>query len=114
MLADDRSALDMAIDETDEEAAALTPPDTPGDKLNAILRVFREHVEAIAADTGEALGEIGLSAKTVLDALNLDRRACGLPELKDRTVIPRLLARLIESGEIVKSGDNRRTEYRLV
>lgn len=64
MLADDRSALDMAIDETDEEAAAPTPPDTPGDKLNAILRVFREYVEAIAADTGEALGEIGLSAKT--------------------------------------------------
>lgn len=102
----------VGVDETDDDAT-LIPPDTPADKLTATLRVFKERVEGIAANTGEAVSEIGLSAKAVFDALNVHRRASGLPELKDRTIVSRLLGRLAEGGEIVKSGDNRRTEYSL-
>ncbi len=103
---------DMGIDE-DADDAALTPPDGPADKLAATLRVFRERVEAVANDTGEAASEIGLSSGEVFRLLNADRKTCGLEELKDRTVVTRLLGRLVEAGEIVRSGDNRRTEYRL-
>ena len=75
--------------------------------------MFRERVQRIADETGEANSEIGLSAKDVFAALNRDRKTCGLAELKDRTIVSRLLGRLVEDREIVKSGDNRRTEYRL-
>jgi hypothetical protein len=101
-----------AVDDTDDDSA-LTPTDTPADKLVATFRVFKERVESIAANTGEGVGEIGISAKMVFDALNIYRRSSGLPELKDRTIVSRLLGRLAEGGEIVKSGDNRRTEYKL-
>src|SRR5665213_2187679 len=101
-----------AVNDTDDDSA-LTPTDTPADKLVATLRVFKERVEDIASNTGEAACEIGLQAGEVFAALNKYRRSAGLPELKDRTIVPRLLKQLGESGEIVKSGDNRRTEYRL-
>ncbi|MGY3589004.1 hypothetical protein ACVIGB_002041 [Bradyrhizobium sp. USDA 4341] len=106
-------SIDMATDDSDEEAR-LTPPDEPSDKLAATLRVFRERAESIAAETGDRVEEVGLAAKDVLAALNVDRKRSGLDELKERTAVPRLLAKLVEAGEIVKSGDNRRTEYRLV
>jgi hypothetical protein len=101
-----------AVDDVDDHAA-LTPADTPADKLVATLRVFRERVEDIAANTGEAVDKIGIKAGELFAALNKDRRASGLPELKDRTIVPRLLRQLVDGGEIAKSGDNRRTEYRL-
>ncbi|MCP1838787.1 hypothetical protein ACVIHI_008290 [Bradyrhizobium sp. USDA 4524] len=46
-------------------------------------------------------------------ALNIDRRWSGLAELKERKAVPRPLAKLVEVGEIVKSGDNRATDYKL-
>ena len=112
VLAEDLPELDLAVDDTqDDEVPPST--DTPADKLAATLRVFKERVEGIATDTGETVGKIGLSKKMVLDALNADRKRRGLAEIKDPTVVTRLLGRLVESGEIVKSGDNRRTEYKL-
>jgi hypothetical protein len=112
VLAEDVPMPDIAVDDSNDQAV---PPatDTPADKLAATLRVFKERVEAIAADTGEAAREIGLPAKVVFDALNVDRKSRGLAELKDRTIVTRLLGRLVDDGEVVKSGDNRRTEYRL-
>jgi hypothetical protein len=79
----------------------------------ATVRVFKERVENLSDATGEPISMIGVTAKEIFTALNRDRRASGLPELKDRTVVSRLLGRLVEDGEIVRSGDNRRTEYRL-
>jgi hypothetical protein len=96
-----------------DDEVAMTPPDTAADKLAGTLRVFRERVEHLSDATGEALDKIGVTAKEIFAALNRDRNAAGLPELKDRTVVLRLLGRLVEAGEIVKSGDNRRKEYRL-
>jgi hypothetical protein len=112
VLAEDLPTPNIAVVDTDDDGIPLAT-DTPADKLSATLRVFRERVESIAANTGERVEKIGLSAKAVFDALNVDRRASGLDELKDRTIVSRLLGRLAEGGEIVKSGDNRRTEYRL-
>ncbi len=112
VLAEDRPTADIAVDDLDEDALPV-PPDEPSDKLAATLRVFRERVESIAGETGDKVEEIGLTSKDVLAALNVDRRRSGLAELKERTAVPRLLARLVEAGEIVKSGDNRLTEYRL-
>ena len=109
----DRGASLGPVSETDDDISAMTPADGPAEKLAATLRAFRDRVEAIAADTGEAVWGVGLSAKEVLTALSIDRKAAGLPELKDRTIVTRLLGRLVEAGEIVKTGDNRRTEYRL-
>jgi len=100
------------VDDADDDAA-LTPPDTPADKLAATLRVFKERVERLSDATGEPLGKIGVTAKEIFAALNRDRRASGLPEVKDRTVVSRLLGRLVEGGEIVRSGDNRSTEYKI-
>jgi hypothetical protein len=105
-------ALGNVGHDTDDDAA-LTPSDTPADKLVATLRVFRERVEGIAANTGEAVGKIGVTKKEIFAALNKNRRTAGLSELKDPTIVSRLLGRLVDDGEIVKSGDNRRTEYRL-
>jgi AAA domain/Bifunctional DNA primase/polymerase, N-terminal len=112
VLAEDRPVTEIAVDDSDDEALP-TPPDTPSAKLDAALRVFRERAESIAAETGEPVEEIGLSAQDVRDALNVDRKRSGLVELKERTAIPRLLAKLVEAGALVKSGDNRQTEYRL-
>lgn len=105
-----------AIDDTEDEVelAKLTSPDTPADKLRATLRVFRERAEDMAADTGDKVAEVGLTAGQVFSAVNIDRRRSGLRELKDRTVMPKLLAKLVNAGEIVKTGDNRRTEYKLL
>ncbi|MDX2277914.1 MAG: AAA family ATPase [Hyphomonadaceae bacterium] len=104
----------MGAVEDDADAAALTPPDTAADKLAATRRVFKERVAHLSEATGEGLDKIGMTAKDVFAALNRDRKVSGLPELKDRTIVSRLLGRLAESGEIVKSGDNRATEYKLV
>jgi hypothetical protein len=75
--------------------------------------VFRERVESISDATGEPISKIGVTAKEIFASLNRDRRASGLLELKHRTIASRLLGRLVEGGEIVKTGDNRRTEYKL-
>lgn len=112
VLAEDQPTPNIAVDDTDDDGVPA-PTDTPADKLAATLRVFRERAESIAANTGEAVEKIGLKAAELLAALNTYRRSAGLPELKDRTIIPRLLGRLVEAGEIVKSGDNRGTEYNL-
>jgi hypothetical protein len=104
------NGLSTAID---EEGDAPPATDTPADKLGAALRVFRERVAGIADATGEKRSAIKVSAKEVFAALNRDRTICGLAELKDRTIVSRLLGQLVERGDIVKTGDNRRTEYRL-
>jgi hypothetical protein len=104
----------MGAVEDDGDGTTLTPTDTPADKLAATLRVFKERVEGIAANTGEPAGKIGVTKKEIFTALNIDRRTSGLPELKDPTIVSRLLGRLADDGALVKSGDNRRTEYRLI
>jgi len=108
----ERGASLGIVDDTEDDAT-LTPPDTPADKLAATLRVFKDRVNNLPDATGEPLSKIGVTAKEIFAALNRDRRACGLPKIKDRTVVSRLLGRLVEGGEVVKSGDNRRTEYRI-
>jgi len=112
VLSEELPMPDLAVDDTDDDQVPQAT-DTPTDKLAATSRVFKERVEAIAANTGERASEIGLQKKDVLAALNRDRRTRGLEELKDPTIVTRLLNKLTEGGEIVKSGDNRRTEYRL-
>jgi hypothetical protein len=103
---------DLVVDDVEDDAA-LIAPDTPEDKLRAVLRIVEELANEGAATTGDKLGEVGVSAGRVFNALNADRRGAGLPVLKDRTMATRLLGKLAERGEIVKSGDNRRTEYRM-
>jgi hypothetical protein len=70
-----------------------------------------------ADDTAEATGEdrcaTGIAAAQVFAQQNRDRKIAGLEALKDRTIVPRLLAKLVESGKVVKSGVNKATEYRL-
>ncbi|WP_440640993.1 AAA family ATPase [Bradyrhizobium sp. PUT101] len=112
VLAEDRPAVDMRLDDSDDDSLP-TPPDGPSDKLAATLRVFRERAESIAAETGDEVQKVGLASKDVMEALNVDRRRSGLGELKERTAVPRLLAKLVEARELVRSGDNKRTEYRL-
>jgi hypothetical protein len=102
-----------AVEDADGDDSALTPTDTPADKLAATLRVFKERVESLSTATGEPIDKIGVTKKDIFAELNKDRRASGLPELKDPTIVSRLLGRLVEDGAVVKSGDNRRTEYRL-
>lgn len=113
VLAEDVLVPTFSVHETQDDEEVPSPTDTPADKLTATLRVFRERAEAIAADTGEKPKQIGLSKKMVLDALNVDRKRRGHGEIKDPTVVTRLLGRLVDAGEIVKSGDNRGTEYRV-
>lgn len=113
VLSEDQPTPNIAVQDTEDDGVPA-PTDTPADKLAATLRVFRERVEGIAADTGEPLGKIGVTKKEIFTALNTARRASGLPELKDPTIVSRLLGRLADDGEIVKSGDNRGTEYHLV
>jgi hypothetical protein len=81
--------------------------------LPELVKTPKERVERLSDATGEPMDKIGMTTKDIFAALNRDRRASGLGEIKDRTVVTRLLGRLVEGGEIVKSGDNRRTEYRL-
>lgn len=102
----------LAVDDSEDDAA-LVPPDTAVDKLAATLRVLKERVNGLADATGIEANKIGVSKKEIFAALNKDRRGAGLPELKDSTIVSKLLGRLVDSGEIVKSGENRRTEYRL-
>jgi hypothetical protein len=112
VLAEDQATPNLAVEDSEADDIPA-PTDTPADKLAATLRVFRERVEGIAANTGEAVDKIGVTKKEIFAALNKDRRTAGLSELKDPTIVSRLLGRLADDGEIVKSGDNRRTEYRL-
>lgn len=113
VLAEDQPTPNLAVQESEDDEMIPAPTDTPVDKLTATLRVFRERVEGIAANTGEAVEQIGMKAGEMLAALNIYRRSSGLPELKDRTIVSRLLGRLVDDGALVKSGDNRRTEYKL-
>lgn len=45
------------------------------------------------------MDKIGVMAMEIFAALNRDRRACGLAQIKDRTVNSRLLGRLVESED---------------
>jgi hypothetical protein len=112
VLAEDQPTPNIAVEDSEGDEIPA-PKDTPADKLVATLGVFRERVEGIAANTGEAASEIGVTKKEMFVELNKYRRTAGLPELKDPTIVSRLLGRLADDGVIVKSGDNRRTEYRL-
>lgn len=104
----------LAVVDDGDDDATLTPPDTPADRLAATLKVFKECVEHLSNATGKPISEISVMAKDIFAGLNRDRRGCGLTEIKDRTALSRLLGRLVERSEIVRSGDNRRTEYRLI
>lgn len=104
---------EMAVDESAEDEEAMTAKDEPADKLQQTLRAVEYCIHEIAATTGDKPPEIGVAAGQVFARLNLDRKGAGLPVLKDRTMATRLLGKLVEAGEIVKLGDNRRTEYRL-
>ncbi|WP_136615178.1 hypothetical protein [Bradyrhizobium sacchari] len=86
----------MSVDVTDDDALPV-PLDGPSDKLAAMMRVFRDRAESIAAETGDPLEEIGLASKDVMEALNVDRKRSGLDELKERTAVPRLLAKLVKT-----------------
>lgn len=104
---------EFAVEESAEDEAAMTARDEPADKLEHALRAVEYCVKEIAVATGDKPSEIGVPAGQVFARLNVDRKNAGLPVLKDRTMATRLLGKLVEAGELVKSGDNRRTEYRL-
>lgn len=95
----------------DEDDAVLVPPDGPSEKLEATLRALKECAAEIAAATGEQPEEIGVQKGEVFKRLNRDRKAAGLAVLKDPTMVTRLLDKLVKSGQVVKTGENRRTEY---
>jgi hypothetical protein len=88
--------------------------DTYEAKLIGALNALETCVEFKANAVNEACEDIGVSSVTVLAQLNKDRKAARLPELKDRSIIPKLLAKLVASGKITKTGENKHTEYRLV
>jgi hypothetical protein len=101
-------------EEADDGQNVPPPPDTPSDRPAAILGVIRERVEMIAANTGETVDTIALQAGDVLKRWNDHRKRCGLPEITDPAVCSRLLGRLVEAGELVRVGENKRsTTYRL-
>ena len=101
-----------AVDETADDAT-LTPTDMPEDKMRGALDALTTCARRRAEATGDDPSEIGVSAGDVYTQQNKDRGAAGLPELKDRSIATRLLAKLEAAGQVVRSGTNRRTEYRL-
>ncbi|MDO8980289.1 MAG: AAA family ATPase [Afipia sp.] len=118
---EDGDDIDVVLAVEDDARASQSPVvsddtpigDTVEDKLVATRRAVELCVMEIAATTGDKPSEIGVAVGQVLARLNLDRKGAGLTVLKERTMVTRLLSKLVEAGEIVKSGDNRRTEYRL-
>jgi hypothetical protein len=102
-----------AVVDEDGDESPLTPTDTPNDKIAGALRALRTCVARTAATLGDDPDETGASAGEVFVQLNTDRRAAGLPDLKDRTIAPKLLAKLVEAGKLVKHGANKGTEYRV-
>lgn len=107
----DRGAALAAVDDDDD--AALTPTDAPADKLRGALRALEACVTEQAEMTGDAVGEVGATRGQVFKIMNRDRKAAGLDELKEPTIVTRLLDKLVESGQAMRLGANRRTEYRL-
>jgi hypothetical protein len=104
----------VSDDEPDaEDITKLTPPDAPVDRQRATLRVIRERAETIAAETGDAPSEIGLSRSEIFRQLNIDRKRSGLAEYGEPTVANRLLDKLLEGGEVVRAGSGKATVYRL-
>ncbi len=102
-----------AVDDTDDDDAMLTPTDTPKDKMRGVLNALTTCINRSAATTGDAPSEVGVSASLVFAQLNVDRIAAGLDELKDRTAVPKFLAKLEADGKVIKAGTNNRlTEYR--
>ncbi len=87
--------------------------DTHEDKLIGALNALETCVEIKASAINEDREDVSVSAGTVLAQLNKDRKADGLPELKDRSIIPKLLAKLVAAGKITKAGENKHTEYSL-
>jgi hypothetical protein len=88
--------------------------DTYEDKLIGALNALESCVEFKASAVNEDREDVSVSSITVLAQLNKDRKAARLPELKDRSIIPKLLAKLVAAGKITKTGENKHTEYRLV
>jgi len=105
--------VDDGPDEGNEQEVPPAP-DTPNDRPIAILRVIRERVESIAANTGDAPDRIDIATGEVLRLWNIDRQRRGLSEITDAAVCSRLLSKLVESEELLKVGENKRsTAYRL-
>lgn len=107
----ERGTALAAVDDDDD--AALTPTDTPADKLRGALQALESCVTAQAEATGDAISEVGATRGQVFKVMNRDRKAAGLDVLKDPTIVTRLLDKLVESGQARRLGSNRRTEYRL-
>ncbi|MGY8635847.1 AAA family ATPase [Bradyrhizobium sp. 14AA] len=91
----------------------LVPPDTSADKVEGALSALRTCALRIADATGDRLDDIPIAPGKVFTQHNEDRKAAGLTELKDRSITTRFLAKLEKQGRVVRSGENRRTEYRL-
>ncbi|WP_291843125.1 AAA family ATPase [Bradyrhizobium sp.] len=102
------------VDDVADGQDVPPPPDTPTDRPAAILSVIRERVEMIASNTGDPVDGIALQAGDVLKLWNDRRKQCGLPDITDPAICSRLLAKLVEAGELVRVGENKRsTAYRL-
>lgn len=98
-----------------QDSDDATATDTYDDKLIGALNALETCVEFKANAVNEDPEEVGVSSATVLIQLNKDRKRAGLPELKDRSIIPKLLAKLVSSKKATKTGENNRAaEYRLV
>jgi hypothetical protein len=106
--------VDEEGDDGDEGQNVPPPPDTPGDRPAALLRVIRERVELIASNTGDAFDEISLQAGEALRLWNAERKRSGLTEITDPAICSRLLTKLVDGEELVRVGENRRSmAYRL-
>lgn len=101
----------VADDATDD--ATMTPTDTPKDKMRGVLKALRTCIHRSAITMGDDPGEVGAAAGVVFAQLNVDRKAAGLDELKDRTAVPKFLAKLEVEGEVIKTGSGKATEYRI-
>jgi hypothetical protein len=106
------AAMGEVVDDATDDAT-MTPTDTPKDKMRGVLKALRTCIHRSAITTGDDPSEVGAPAGIVFNQLNVDRKAAGLDELKDRTAVPKFLAKLEVEGEVTRTGSGRTTEYRL-
>jgi hypothetical protein len=107
VLATEPTSNGAGIVAIDEEGDAPPATDTPADKLEAVMQALTRCADDTAEATGEDRCATGIAAAQVFAQQNRDRKIAGLEALKDRTIVPRLLAKLVESGKVVKSGVNK-------
>ncbi|MDI4236806.1 AAA family ATPase [Bradyrhizobium sp. Arg237L] len=102
------------VTEGDDTDTDVPMPDNPSDRVEATLRVIRDKVTRILDEGGGTIGEIRLTRRDIHKALNIDRERWGLKPITEESAVSRMLAVLVERGDLVREGENRRSmAYRL-